>query len=71
MNGNYILKEGIPIIDNDFLKRTLEDIDRFMCKIFNLDLDKIDGVIIRQDRKQPVILFDYGRFLDLIKDVPE
>ena len=51
---------------------------RFQCKIrkklakiFNLDLDKIDGVIIRQDRKQPVILFDYGRFLDLIKDVPE
>ena len=51
---------------------------RLQCKIrkqlpkfLDLDPDKIDGVLIRQDRKKPLILIDYEHFLDLIKDVPE
>ena len=51
---------------------------RLQCKIRKqlpkfLDLapDKIDGVLIRQDRKKPLILIDYEHFLDLIKDVRE
>jgi hypothetical protein len=51
---------------------------RLQCKIrkqlpkfLDLDPDKIDGVVIRQDRKKPLILIDYEHFLDLIKDVPE
>ena len=46
---------------------------RLQCKIrkqlpkfLNLDPDKIDGVLIRQDRKKPLILIDYEHFLELI-----
>ena len=44
---------------------------REIAKSLDLDPDKIDGVLIRQDRKKPLILIDYEHFLDLIKDVPE
>ena len=53
------------ILIND--KRLQCKIRKSLPKFLDLDPDKIDGVVIRQDRKPTLILISYIEYLEYIK----
>mgnify|MGYP003661821219 CR=1 FL=1 len=62
---NIAKEKGIEIMIND--KRLQCKIRKSLPKFLDLDPDKIDGVVIRQDRKPTLILISYIEYLEYIK----